>query len=142
MERPTLSVPGSGCMIFIDELQFTKEQILGMQRLRALCLVHNGWPIAEPFDERYDTEVGGLIHFVRQEIHHRGDAADNELGSLQLESKADVRQSPPVIRDYMTGDQYTLEEARLVPELSAVVERLEARIAEYHRHLQGKGQIA
>lgn len=117
--------------IFIDEFGFTKEEILTYHRLHRLTRFYRGWMMGEQFDDRYDTEVGGVQQMIVQTLDHSEGVHCNDVDSLIPNPEVVFRERPPMIHDCRTGDLYHLEEAEKRPELKLVVDRLKERMVEY-----------
>lgn len=117
--------------IFMDEFHPSKEESLAIQRLHRFQRTCPGWSMCEKFDERYDTEVGGVQRMIVQTLDHPDDVHCNDMDSLILNQEVTFRKHPSLIHDCKTGDCYYLEEAEQKPELKAVVTRLKERMVEY-----------
>ena len=89
--------------------------------------------IAEAFDERYDTEVGGTSFFVRQAIRPDGSVEVSDAGR---------RPRPSRIVDYHDGGRsITPEEAEGRRELAAVLARLREREATWTKRAAAAAKI-
>ncbi|APC19434.1 hypothetical protein BLL42_27230 (plasmid) [Pseudomonas frederiksbergensis] len=56
-----------------DEFKLTRKEVLFWQRHRMQFTFSEGWTIGEPFDTRFDTEVGGSHFVVTQSINDKGE---------------------------------------------------------------------
>lgn len=123
-------------LVILDEWAPSPEEVKNWQRLRMRSTFASGlggWAIGEEFDDRYDTEVGGNQLLVTQSINDLGEIEGGLPASMSMDEFAAIPKQPrpPQIVDYQEGKYYSLEEAEAIPELSPVVERLKARIAQY-----------
>lgn len=118
--------------MILDEGQLLYPETLWLKRMRRSFFHYRGWPIAEKFDDRYDTEVGGMQTMVTQWIDHGDQPIEsNNIAGLGIRQSSRIVERPPIILDYITGDHFSLAEAEERPELSPVVDRLRQRIDEY-----------
>lgn len=117
------------CPVFLDEYQTPPENVMAFQRLRRITRFYQGWVMGEVYDDRYDTEVGGVERVILQPV--------DDHGFIIADKKPEevFRTRRPRIFDCLTGDCFDLEEAKSMPELAGVVIRLEERIAEYEDYL-------
>lgn len=123
--------------IFEDEFQYSRQESLRLQRLRASLSSEGGWTIGEQFDDRYDTEVGGFHLVVTQWIDERGQMQ----GGFDTRKMGEypTQRRPSVIVDYGDdGKCYTQSEASDRAELSSVLIRLNQREAKYVEFLAKK----
>lgn len=118
--------------IFLDEYQLPESDRLGLLKLQRSTRMYRGWPIAEPFDERYVTEVGGVQRFLVQAVDERG-FVTTDLDDQPI--KEMFKASKPMIWDYQTGEVFGQEEAETKPELAPVLKRLKDRLVEYEAFL-------
>ena len=123
--------------IFEDEFQFSRQETLRLQRLRASMSSSGGWIIGERFDDRYDTEVGGFHQVVTQWIDERGQMQGGY--DIRKMGEYPTQRRPSVIVDYGdNGKCYTESDALGQPELSSVIIRLNEREAKYVEFLAKK----
>lgn len=123
--------------LVLDEWQVPMAETLFLKRMRRAMFSYRGWIIAERFDDRYDTEVGGKQRMVTQWIDHKEDEPhNNELDAIKPKQSAKIVDRPPVILDYINGNHYTLGQAESMPELEPVTARLKERISEYEAHIK------
>lgn len=115
--------------IFQDECAPSAQEALTLHRHSMRCRMSAGWFIAEEFDERYDTEVGGTCVLVTQSLE-------------DFSSKVEERPAPTIVEregciiDYaQDGKRYTEQQAQGVMELGPVLRRLLKRKANYAEHL-------
>ena len=121
-----------------------------------------GWVIGERFDDKLDTEVGGMILTdlpnsekdgsqitpLMESLDESGTLVTGVTLGLDLEQLKSISLSAipraAQIINHATGDRFTLEQAQAIPELSAVANRLAERIAEYdfRKHNKESWQIA
>jgi hypothetical protein len=108
-----------------------------------------GWVIGERFDDKLDTEVGGMIVAdlpngevggsriipLMESLDEGGTLVTGVTLGLDLEQLKSISLSAipraAQIINHVTGERFTLEQARDVPELSAITKRLAERINEY-----------
>lgn len=109
-----------------------------------------GWVIGERFDDKLDTEVGGMIVAdlpngekggsriipLMESLDESGTLVTGVTLGLNPEQLKSISLSAipraAQIINHVTGERFTLEQARDVPELNAVAKRLAERIAEYN----------
>lgn len=121
-----------------------------------------GWVIGERFDDKLDTEVGGMILTdlpnsekggsqivpLMESLDESGTLVTGVTLGLDLEQLRSISLSAipraAQIINHATGDRFTLEQAQAIPELSAVANRLAERMAEYdfRKHNKESWQIA
>ena len=120
-------------MFFTEDPHESLSDRLSFLRLHARCQSAGGWTIGEKFNDRFDTEVGGFSMVAEQWIEDgqlKGDWKRTADGSIES-----VRRVSVVVDYADNGTRYTIEEAQALPELAAVLARLQERESKYLRHL-------
>lgn len=116
-----------------EYLKPSKEVALHLMRMKMQGTSSGGWFVGERFNDRYDTEVGGNQLVITQGIDENGDFTGGIKTEMSLDEFSQIpkQERPPQIVDYETGDRYSHEDAKCIPELKEVFVRLVERIEEY-----------